>query len=424
VTERIALAATRLLDGAGRVLEDAALVVEGTRIAAVGRRSELEPLLRETHVEEFGDSTLLPGLVDAHVHVTFPADDRSYVEMLRESDEYLALVGLENAERHFAGGVTTMRDNGARGGATFAVRHFLETRAAPGPRLLVAGRPVTPTGGHLHWCNGTADGPEGVRRAVRERAKEGVDHVKLVASGGGTRGTRPFGVAYAEEELSAAVETAHDLGLLTAAHVHASAGIARAVAAGVDCLEHVSFLVERGGARVRQFGAAWSGLVADYDGALAERIAASGCYVSATLLGGYGAVRELRAKSDELTDDERSRLAAAEEHVQRKLGIFASLARDGLLPRLVVSTDAGSGDTRFGQLHLALELAVEAGLTPAQAVEAATRVAAEACGLAEAIGTLEPAKEADVLVVAGDASRDVGALAQVAAVYKGGVRAR
>jgi imidazolonepropionase-like amidohydrolase len=303
------------------------------------------------------------------------------------------------------------------------VRRFLETRGSPGPRLLVSGRPVTPTAGHLHWCGGNADGPEGVRRAVRERAQDGADHVKLVGSGGGTRGTRPYGVAYSVEELRAAVEAAHDLGLLTTAHVHASAGIERCVEARVDCLEHASFLVEPHGA-VRQFGAAWSGLVAEYDPALAERIAAAGTYVSATLLGGYAAAKELRERAGELTEQERARLGAAEEHVQRKLGIFAALARDGLLPRLVVSTDAGPGDTRFGELHLALEIAVEAGLTPVQAIEAATRVAAEACGLGGELGTLEQGKQGDVLVVAGDASADVGALGDVRAVYKDGVRAR
>jgi imidazolonepropionase-like amidohydrolase len=110
--------------------------------------------------------------------------------------------------------------------------------------------------------------------------------------------------------------------------------------------------------------------------------------------------------------------------VQRKLGIFAALARDGLLPRLVVSTDAGPGDTRFGELHLALEVAVEAGLTPSQAIEAATRVAAEAIRLDDTIGTLERGKQGDVLVVAGDAYADIRALGDVRAVYKDGVRAR
>jgi imidazolonepropionase-like amidohydrolase len=175
---------------------------------------------------------------------------------------------------------------------------------------------------------------------------------------------------------------------------------------------------------VYQAGAAWSGLVAEYDPGLAEQIARAGCYVSATLLGGYAALRELRGRSEELAEHERARLATAEEHVERKLGIFAALVRDGLLPRLVVSTDAGPGDTRFGQLHLALEVAVEGGLTPLQAIDAATRIAAEACGLDEKIGTLEPGKDGDVLVVAGDASKDVGALTHIVAVYAGGARAR
>src|SRR5262249_3022569 len=155
-----------------------------------------------------------------------------YQEMMAESDEYLALVALDNARRHLRAGVTSMRDLGARNTATFSVRRFLETRAEPSPRLLVAGRPLTPTGGHLHWCNGPPDGPDGVRRTVRQLVEEGADAIKLVASGGGTAGTRPFDVAYGVAELSAAVEAAHEHGLPTAAHCHASAAIENAVEAG------------------------------------------------------------------------------------------------------------------------------------------------------------------------------------------------
>jgi imidazolonepropionase-like amidohydrolase len=255
--------------------------------------------------------------------------------------------------------------------------------------------------------------------------REGADAIKLVASGGGTHGTVAYRPSFSVEELSAAVEAAHDAGLPTAAHCHAVTGIERAAVAGVDCLEHVSFLVEpAGGAAAQRFGSAWSGYAAAYDPRVVERIAEAGCLISCTLLGGSHAVRELRAREAAgavLDEADRRRLAASREHVERKLSIFSALVRDGLLGRIVISTDAGPGDTRFGELHHALALAVEAGVTPVQAIEAATRIAAEACRLDRTTGTLEPGKDADVLVVAGNAGRDIAALDDVVAVLRRGV---
>jgi imidazolonepropionase-like amidohydrolase len=423
MSERLVLTADRLIDAAGHALEHAALVIEEGRIAACGRQADLEPLLDGAQRRDFGDATLLPGLVDAHVHVTFPADGRPYGEMMEEHDEYLALLSLDNISAHAASGVTTLRDNGARNHSTFAIKRFLERHRPDAPRLLVAGRPVTMTAGHLHWCNEVADGVDSVRRAVRRLAAEGADHIKLVGSGGGTQGTQPYFTSYGTNELRAAVETAHEHGLLTTVHCHARDGIQRAIDAGVDCIEHASFLIPPAHGRPRRIGVAWTGIEADYDPRLVEALARSGAYVGATLLGGYEAVlrgRERAATGEPLQPAEGERIAVAEEHVARKRDVFAALARDGLLGRLVVSTDAGPGDTRFGRLNLALEVAVEGGVTPTQAIEAATRVAAESCGIAATVGTLEPGKEADVLAVAGDAAADIHALRRPLAVYRAG----
>jgi imidazolonepropionase-like amidohydrolase len=417
---RLALTAERLLAGNGRVLHDAAVVLEHGRVLAVGTRSELAPLLEGASIDAHGDATILPGLIDAHVHIALTGDGRSYAEMMDERDEYLACIAVEHADQHLRAGVTTIRDLGARGHTATAVRQFLDRRAGPSPRLLVSGRPLTISGGHLHWCNGTADGVDEVRRTVRVLASEGVDCIKLVGSGGGTPNTKSFLPSYTVDELRAGVEAAHDLGLLTAAHCHATTSIENAVAAGVDCIEHVSFLADRTSSPVRQEGSSWSGLVAEYDDRVVAQIAASDCYLGMTLLGGYSAVRAARAQGAADSEEGRRRAATAEEHVARKLGIFSRLVGDGLVERLVISTDAGAGDTRFGELHLALAAAVEGGSSPMQAIEGATRIAARVCGLADETGTLEPGKAGDVLVVAGDAARDIAALGQVRAVYRAG----
>jgi imidazolonepropionase-like amidohydrolase len=417
---RVALTADRLLAGNGRVLHDAALVLEQGRVLAVGTRSELAPLFDDASIRAHGDATILPGLIDAHVHVALTGDGRSYAAMMGERDEYLACIGVEHADQHLRAGVTTIRDLGARGHTATAVRQFLARRAGPSPRLLVSGRPITMSGGHLHWCNGTADGVDEVRRTVRVLAAEGVDCIKLVGSGGGTPNTRSFLPSYTVEELRAGVDAAHDLGLLTAAHCHATTSIENAVAAGVDCIEHVSFLAARTSAPVRQEGSSWSGLVAEYDPRVVAEIAASDCYLGMTLLGGYPAVRAARAEGAAHSDEGRRRIATAEEHFARKLAIFSGLVGDGLLGRMVISTDAGAGDTRFGELHLALAAAVEGGSSPLQAIEGATRIAAGVCGVSDETGTLEPGKTGDVLVVAGDAAGDIAALEQVRAVYRAG----
>jgi imidazolonepropionase-like amidohydrolase len=340
--------------------------------------------------------------------------------MMAEPDELLACIGVEHADEHLRMGVTTMRDLGERGGTAIAVRRYLAGRARPAARLLVAGRPVTPSGGHMHWCGGAADGEDEVRRAVRTLAGEGVDCIKLVGSGGGTPNTRSWLASYTVAELRAAVETAEGLGLPTAAHCHATTSIENAAVAGVGCIEHVSFLARTSGP-VRQEGASWSGLVAEYDPRVAEVVAAAGCHLGMTLLGGYAAVRRGRAQTGARAADEERRIATAEEHFARKLGVFSRLVADGLAGRLVLSTDAGAGDTAFGQLHLALAAAVEGGFTPLQAIESATRVAADACGLAGETGVLREGLSADVLVVSGDATREVGALGDVRSVWRRGL---
>ncbi len=423
---RRAVSAPKLVTSTGVVFNDAVVIVENGQILAVGALAELQNQLDGVPTSRFEDATILPGLIDAHVHVTLPGDGRAIEETLTESDAYLALVGYQNVRTHLASGVTTMRDNGARGETAYGVRRYLEEAATPTPRLLVSGPPITPTGGHMHWWGGSADGCDDVRRAVRRRVGEGADHIKLVASGGGTRGTLPDGVAFSEAELRFAVEAAHDLGRLTTVHAHATEGIRRAARAGVDCIEHATFITTSGdggrsGGEYRDAMYTQSGLVSRFDSEVAEEVAKAGCFVSATLLGGYEDLLELGRRRDELTESERRRLSAAEEHVERKLHAFSSLVEHGFTGKLVVSTDAGPATMRFGRLQLALELAVSGGLSPLQAIEAATRVAAEACGIQSEVGTLEPGKRADILVVAGDVSVDIAALRNILAVFVAGV---
>lgn len=396
------------------VIEDGVVIVEGTRITAVGPAAEFEAEMAGQPVEHFPGATLLPGLVDAHAHLTLPANRLPYEQMAQDPDEMLALIAVRNLKLHLASGVTTIRDNGGRNRVTFVVREAQRRGFFVGPRLLLAGRPLTHRLGHFHFCNGEADGEVEIRAAVRQLVAEGADHIKIMASGGGTAGTIPYLPSYTAQEMRVAVSTAHDLQRLTTAHCRARQSMANAVDAGLDCIEHAEFLVPptAPGPHAR----------VEYDARLTERLLQAGTFVSFTFqAGGYQTLLELRAASG-LTAAEAQKQSELEAYFDGKRELFRCLLRDGMLPRLVLSTDAGPGDTEFGRLLHGVELAVEAGMTPEQALAAVTRVAAEACGVGALVGTLEVGKEADLLVAEGDPLVDVRAIGAVQAVYVAGER--
>jgi imidazolonepropionase-like amidohydrolase len=414
--------AGRVVTGAGgQVIQDGAVAVEGARITAVGPAAQVAGKAPPAELESYPDATLLPGLVDAHAHLTLAADRRTYEQMVLDPDEMMALVSVRNLQRHLAGGVTTLRDNGGRNRVTFIVREAINRGYFVGPRLLLSGRPVTHRHGHFYWCNGVADGVEAIRATVRQLVAEGADHIKIMASGGATAGNIPYYASYGTEELRAAVETAHGLGRLTTAHCRAKQSMVNALDAGLDCIEHAEFLVP---GRVVEYGGGISSSgIMEYDPAVAERFSRQGTFISFTFqAGGYDSLVELRAKlvaGERLTPEEGSRRDALEAYYDMKLGVFLG---DRMHPLLVVSSDAGPFDCEFGRMHYGMELAVQAGMSPLQAIEASTSIAARACGVGGLVGTLAPGMEADLLVVHGDPLADVRRMAEVAAVYKGGLK--
>ena len=367
------------------LITDGIVELDGSTIVRVA------PFAGEAEYEHFPDGTLLPGFVDAHAHLTLAGDRRTYEQMVLDPDEMMALVSVANLQRHLAAGVTTLRDNGGRNRVTFIVREAIKRGYFTGPRLLLSGRPVTHSYGHFYWCNGVADGADAIRAVVRQLVAEGADHIKIMASGGATAGNMPYYPSYTADELRVAVETAHGLGRLTTAHCRAKQSMINAVDAGLDCIEHAEFLVP---GEIVEYGAgvASSGVMA-YDPAVTERLLNAGTFVSFTMqAGGYDSLVELRAQDGRLSTEDQARKDSLEAYYDMKLDMFRRMLGDGMLPRLVISTDAGPFDCEFGHMHYGLRLAVEAGMSNAQAMEAATRVAAQACGVAPLVGTLEPGK--------------------------------
>lgn len=404
-----ALRVGRAIDGVSAIpLEQAVINVTDGRIDSV------VPFAADPQVHallDFGpDSTALPGLVDAHTHFTLLADGRSYEEMASESDELLAIAAARNAAIHLRSGVTTARDNGSRNMLGFVLRDAIDRGFVDGPRLLVAGRPVTPTRGHFDWCNGTADGADEIRRAIRRLVAEGANHIKVMASGGGTVGTDPTRASYTRRELEVVVETARELGRLTTAHCRAAEGMRRAIQADIDCMEHGEFLRPDGGMA--------------FDADLARELVDSPLYLSPTLQsnGGWDTIlrsRKLR-EEDALDAPGVAALAAAEQELETRLDHINRLISLGLGPRLVCGTDAGCFDYSFGHMDYGISLMVDAGLTPMEALRSATSVSAAACGVGDEVGSLSAGKQADILVVDGDPLIDLSAMGRPVAVIKGG----
>jgi imidazolonepropionase-like amidohydrolase len=398
-----------LLDGTGApAIRDAAIRLDRATITAVGPATSLGAHPDERLAEhDFRGYWVTPGLIDEHTHVSLAMGEMTYEEMIPDPDEMMVLRGVLNLRRNLTSGVTSIRDNGARNRIGFMIREAIHRGFVPGPRLLVCGRPITCTRGHFWWCNEEADGAEQVRKAVRRLVHEGADHIKIMASGGGTRGTYPGRPTYSSAELSAAIEEAHAFGRLTTAHCLAKESMARAVEAGVDLIEHALFLDPDG--------------VARFDRDLADRMREKGTYICPTLqaASGYERIQQLEERRDsgQMTREDEKHLASLHRTMELRLEIFGRMLDADLLDRMVAGSDRGGG-----RLIYDLILMARGGMTPHQVLQSATRVAAEAIGLGEQIGTLEPGKIADLIVVDGNPTENIAALGRIKSVFQSGER--
>jgi imidazolonepropionase-like amidohydrolase len=398
--------AARLLDGTGAPpLESPCLVLEGERIAGVFQH-ELPPHLPGSPITyvDLPDATLLPGLIDCHVHLNLPGDGTPFEEAMAEADGVLTATSALNARRALEAGVTTLRDCGGRASTTFDLRRALALGRGAGSRLVLSGRPITVDRGHCWPFGGEAQGEERLRRMVRELASAGADFIKVIGSGGGTPGTRPWVPAYSREELAVIVETARALERRVSVHSLTGEATARAVAAGASHLEHASFTVDESGTQA-------------YDPALASRIAEAGVGVTPTLSPRYHMVAALRAPRPATADGARE-LARWERSLDVEVDHAGRLRQAGV--RLVAGSDAGWRHTPFGALVDELELLCRAGLSPGEAIVAATGRAAEVVGLADRIGRLRPGYVADLIAVEGNPLQDIGALRRLALVMRDG----
>jgi imidazolonepropionase-like amidohydrolase len=402
--------AARLVDGTGAPsIADGAVLLDGQRIVEVGPAAAVACPASAERLD-FPNLTLMPGLVDCHVHVNNRGDGNPIVGSAPEDDDLRVLQSAANLQIALQAGITTLRECGAARRTIFAVKEAARRGIISGPRMTVAGRPVTITGGHAWPSGGEADGVDGVRREVRQLCKEGADWIKIMATGGGTPGTQPYRASFSVEELTAAVDQAHALNRLTGAHAGSIEGIERAIAAGIDMLIHCSFYETDGRFCFRPD--------------IAREIADRGIWVNPTLH-----IRRVRvwrverlAKERQLTDEEATELATQQRFYDERGEYFRGLMAAGV--RQVAGSDSGYSYFRVGDFADEVEAMASQGMGPAAAVRAATLDSAESIGLGADVGSLAVGKYADLLLTAGDPTTDISALKRVEAVFLGGLRVR
>jgi imidazolonepropionase-like amidohydrolase len=392
IPDPVVLRAPRLLDGTGaQPVADAAVLMEGGRIAYAGPAAGLPTTAAGVEIREFPGATLLPGLVDAHVHLVASAGPDLAADIPRSEAER-TLAAVRNARRQLDHGVTLVRDLGAPGAEAVAVARAVEAGEVDGPRVLAAGPAVTMTGGHIPYLGRIADGPDAMRVAVRANLAMGARCIKVVATGGVlTKGVDPREPAYTQPELDALVDEAHRLGMTVAAHAIGEGGVAAALRAGVDSIEHGMFL----------------------DDAAIELFLATGARYTPTFCAPHGI---LAGPSVPEWIKERARPAAEAQGDSFRAAVKAGVP-------VVAGTDAGTPDNPHGGVARELAFMVDAGLDVPLAVRAATAEAADLLGDPDR-GVLRPGAHADVLVAGGDVTAGVAALGRPAAVFQGGRQVR
>ena len=388
--ERLLLSGATLIDGTGaEPVTGRAVVVEGDRITGVVPEGRAPAGPTVLHLDGL---TVLPGLINCHVHFCLGGEPDPARVLLEDPPATRVIKAVLRARQTVEAGVTTVRDLGGVDEIALALRDATRAGLIPGPRILAAARGICMTGGHGWRFGREADGPDDVRKGVREQLKAGADVIKIFASGGVmTPGVEPGSAQLTPEEIRAAIEEASRAGRRTAAHAQATAGIAACVDAGIASIEHGVFLTE----------------------AIARTMAREGIALVATLIAPEQiVVHGVKAGIPEYA------VRKSEAVRGRHLESFHMALRAGV--PIAAGTDAGTPLNPHGSMVPELALMVKAGMAPLETIRAATATAARLLGLEHEVGALTPGLAADLIAVDGNPAERIEALEDVRLVIANG----
>lgn len=394
-SQPIAIRAARMFDArAGRMISPGLVVVQGKSIIAVGGA-----VPEGARTIDLGDATILPGLIDAHTHVTdWRAEDWHEKALMPEGER--GLVSAKNARAMLRAGFTTIRDLWSRTRMDVQLREAIKRNDVPGPRIVASAIALGARGGHCEqtWDRldpmpglegGVAVGADGFRDAVRHAVKRGADVIKVcISSGVNDSALRPDAVQLTQAEIDAVVDEAHRQGRKVAVHSHSDLGARMAIDAGADSIEHGSFVTD---ATLMLMKAKGTWLVPDLQAA-----------EYSITVGAVGYDAEERRKARETYDP------------------FIRMTRSAIRIGVKIAFGSDAGEYPLGENGKQFALLVREGMTPAAALQSATVRASELLGLEQAIGTLESGKAADLVAVAGDPTRDIRTMERMQLVMKDG----
>lgn len=392
------LSGATLFDATGAApIPNAAVHVKDGRIVWAGPAADLPTSARNVPQRDVSSKWILPGLIDAHIHICYNGEE-SVFALLEKSRDLLVLEAVRTLSRILSHGTTTVRDIGGEKYIEMSLRSAIQAGYIKGPRMRTSGRVIAMTGGHAHFIAREADGPEEVRKAAREQIKAGADTVKLMATGGSaTPGQDIMASQFTVEEIKAAVDAAHAMGRTVAAHCHGTGGILNCLLAGVDSIEHGTYLDEQ----------------------TADLMAKNGASLVLTLGVGNPDLTSYPLSPVQKADAERRKPMIEQGVVQIRKTIDLARSKGVFIG---CGSDAGGNPLSPHNFSMAreLEMLVENGIPEMEAILIVTRNNAKILRWDKEIGTIEAGKYADLIVIDGDPLASISNVRKVTSVYKAG----
>ena len=381
----------------GKVIKNKiSIIVEKESIIAVDSSEKItsHPAYKNAEKIELS-GTLLPGLVDSHVHLIGFGDGTTGDVLVKTDDNLLAINGAQNAIKHLDSGVTTLRDLGAKNMTGYMIKEASRRGIIKTPDLIMSGRPITIIGGHLHWFGEVATGANECVAAVRRLLRDGSDMIKITATGGSTGTSNVKVPSFNIDEMKAIIDEAHKFGIHTAAHCVNTEGMRIAVEAGIDTIIHGRFINQDG--------------VLEFDEALADQIAEKGILLNATLHQGRERIWQLEKKAtkQELTLHEKNEIEIFNENWDEAKVVWNKVIDKGI--QLVSGSDASWQHYKLGGTSFQDEIHahVSLGMSPMEAIQSGTIYSAKSCWVDDEVGSLEVGKIANIISVSGNPENNI-----------------